>query len=70
MASGGGYKNPPILADEKSYDQWRNEISVWELATELKPDRQALAVTLSFKKSKRDCSRDRCIGPEQRRWDD
>ena len=53
MASGGGYRNTPILEDEKSYDQWRNEISVWQLVTELKPDKQALAVTLCLPRKAR-----------------
>ena len=54
MASGGGYKTLPILEDEKSYDQWRDEISVWQLVTELKPDKQALAVTLCLRRKERE----------------
>ena len=42
------------MEDEKSYDQWRNEISVWQLVTELKPDKQTLAVTLCLSRQTRE----------------
>ena len=45
MAERTNYKNPPILSDEKGY-VWRNEISMWQLVTDLDQKKQALAVTL------------------------
>ena len=46
MAEITNYKNPPILPDEKGYDVWRNEISMWQLVTDLDQKKQALAITL------------------------
>ena len=48
MAERTNYKSPPILSDEKGYDVWRNEISMWQLVTDLDQKKQALAVTLCF----------------------
>jgi transposase InsO family protein len=49
MASGNAsYKNPPIL-DISDYETWRNEIEMWILMTEVKAEKQALAVALSLK---------------------
>lgn len=45
MAS--GYKNPPKF-DEDTYDNWKNELEIWRLVTDLAPEKQALAVTLSL----------------------
>ena len=46
MAERTNYKNPLILSDEKGYDIWRNEISMWQLVIDLDQKKQALAVTL------------------------
>ena len=46
MAERTNYKSPPILSGEKGYDIWRNEISMWQLVTDLDQKKQALAVTL------------------------
>ena len=49
MAS-SNFKNPPGF-DPKTmtYEAWKNEVEVWKLVTELKPEKQALAVSLSLK---------------------
>ena len=46
MAS--NYKIPPTLGPETAYDSWKSEIAMWRLVTDLKPEKQALAVTLSL----------------------
>ena len=46
MAERTNYKNPPILSDEKGYDVRRNEVSIWQLVTDLDQKKKALAVTL------------------------
>lgn len=47
MAS--GFKNPPSFGDkETNYETWRNEIDIWCLVTEVKVEKQALAVALSL----------------------
>ena len=46
MAS-AGYKNPPRFSEE-DYEQWKNEIQVWKLVTDLEKKKQALAVTLTL----------------------
>lgn len=42
-----GYRNPPKF-DEEAYESWKNELSIWELVTDLDKKKQALAVTLSL----------------------
>lgn len=42
-----GYKNPPKF-DEGRYDEWKNELKIWDLVTDLQPEKKALAVTLSL----------------------
>ena len=46
MAEKTNYKNPPILSDKKGYDVWKNEISMWQLVTDVDQKKQALAVTV------------------------
>ena len=49
MASGNpNYKNPPSLDKEKSYCQWKNEVKMWNLVTELDKKKRALALALSL----------------------
>ena len=43
------FKNPPIFNQATmTYETWKNEIEVWKLVTDLKSDKQALAVSLSL----------------------
>ena len=37
------------MSDEKGYDIWRNEISMWQLVTDVDQKKQALAVTLCLR---------------------
>ena len=53
MSQGNSYKNPPRLKEEKDYDIWRNEISMWALLTDIDKKKQALAVVLSFEENSR-----------------
>ena len=49
MAS--GFKNPPCFGDcgGNSYEVWKTELEMWMLVTDIKEEKQALAVTLSLK---------------------
>lgn len=43
------FKNPPVFNQKSiTYETWKNEIAVWQLVTELKKEKQALAVSLSL----------------------
>ena len=48
MAS--GYKKPPSFGDgENSYEMWKQELEMWVLVTDMKKEKQAIAVVLSLK---------------------
>jgi len=49
----GNYKTLPQFDEKKSYENWKNEIEVWRLVTELE-EKQASAVALSLSGSARD----------------
>ena len=38
----------PIFGGDKSYDRWKQEIKAWQLATNIKKEKQAVSVALSF----------------------
>ena len=42
------YKTPPSLGPDTIYETWKNELEVWRLITDVKPEKQALAVTISL----------------------
>ena len=43
------FKNPPTFDPRlMTYETWKNEISVWRPVTELKAEKQALAVSLTL----------------------
>ncbi|VDI81921.1 Hypothetical predicted protein [Mytilus galloprovincialis] len=48
MATALSYKNPPSLTKEKSYQQWKNEVKMWQLVTELDKKKRGLALALSL----------------------
>ncbi|CAG2232753.1 unnamed protein product [Mytilus edulis] len=48
MATALSYKNPPSLTKEKSYQQWKNEVKMWQLVTELDIKKRGLALALSL----------------------
>ena len=41
------YKHPPQL-DEKDYTQWKNEVELWEMLTDMDKKKQGLAIALSL----------------------
>ncbi|VDI64595.1 Hypothetical predicted protein [Mytilus galloprovincialis] len=53
------FKNPPTF-DPRSmtYETWKNEISVWQLVTDLKVDKQALAGSLTLTGNAREVAMD------------
>ena len=48
MASNASYKNPPTLEKTKTYQQWKNEVKLWELVTDLELKKRGLALALSL----------------------
>ena len=56
MAERTNYTNPPILSDEKGYDLWRNEISMWKLVTDLDQKKQVLTVILCLSRRAREAA--------------
>ena len=54
-------RTPPILAGEESYLEWKDDIKVWELFTDLEKKKRGPAVYLSLHGSARDCVRDLTI---------
>ena len=49
------FRNPPIFDPKiNTYEFWKNELEVWKLVTDLKPEKQALAVSLSLQGTARD----------------
>lgn len=41
-------KNPPLLVDLDKYEQWKEDVEMWTEVTDLKPDKQALAIHLTL----------------------
>ena len=48
------YKAPPELNDEKSFKDWKKEIEIWQLATEVNKEKQAAMIFLSLKGKSRE----------------
>ena len=42
------FNTPPSLGPDTIYETWKNELEIWKLVTNVKPEKQALAVTLSL----------------------
>ena len=47
-------KAPPELTDEKTFKDWKKEIEIWQLATEVKKEKQAAMIFLSLKGKSRE----------------
>ena len=43
-----GYKNPPVLSETKSYQQWSKQLNVWQMITDFDKKKIALVVILSL----------------------
>ena len=48
MANSISYKNPPSLDKDKVYHQWKNEVTMWDLVTDLDKKKRGLALALSL----------------------
>ena len=42
------YNTPLSLGLDTIYETWKNELEVWKLVTDVQPEKQALAITLSL----------------------
>lgn len=49
------FKNPPVFG-EQTYEQWKSELKIWELMTEMDVTKRALAVILTLKGRARTCA--------------
>ena len=58
MASKKDLKTPPVLESEDSYSEWRHDLDIWELFTDLPAAKKGPAVYLSLSGRARDCVRD------------
>ena len=52
-----GLKMPPILQDEDSYLEWKEDLKVWELFTDLEKKKRGPAIYLTLSGHARDCVR-------------
>ena len=43
-----GYKNPPVLSETKSYQQWSKQLNIWQMTTDVDKKKIALVVILSL----------------------
>ena len=43
-----GYKNPPVLSETKSYQQWSKQLNIWQMLTDVDKKKIALVVILSL----------------------
>lgn len=51
-------KTPPVLVDETTYAEWKNDVQIWQLFTDLAKKKQGPAVYLSLTGHARECVRD------------
>ena len=51
-------KTPPILVDEAGYIEWKDDLKIWELYTDLDKKKMGPAVYLTLSGHARDCVRD------------
>ena len=58
MTSGHNCKTPPIWTDDKSFDNWANEIDLWLVLTDLKKEKRAPSIVLALQGRKRDVARE------------
>ena len=50
-------KNPPQLTDETNYEDWKNDLRIWQMFTEMEKKRQGPALYLSLTKTQQECCR-------------
>ena len=63
MASSKSFKSPPVLIDENDYSNWKQDMEIWQMFTELEKKKQGPAVYLNLEGKARECLRD--IKPEE-----
>ena len=51
-------KTPPILVDEAGYMEWKDDLKIWELYTDLDKKKRSPAVYLPLSGHARNCVRD------------
>lgn len=51
-------RTPPVLAGQESYMEWKEDLKVWELFTDLVVAKRGPAVYLTLTGNARDCVRD------------
>ena len=51
-------KTPPLLTDDVNYQDWRTDLEVWEMLTELGAKKKGPALYLSLEGKARDCLRE------------
>ncbi|CAC5376985.1 unnamed protein product [Mytilus coruscus] len=61
MATAPSYKSPPGLTKDKSYQQWKNEVKMWQLVTDLDKKKRGLALALSLQGKPREVALE--VGP-------
>ena len=48
------FKAPPVLTEQKNFKDWKKEVSIWKLATDVKKERQAAMIFLSLEGKSRE----------------
>ena len=54
MASSSSLKTPPLWEDGKSFENWKSEMELWALITEL--DKKKREPVVALRKKTRDCT--------------
>ena len=57
MAS-SALKNPPVLTDDSNYENWKTDLEVWEMLTDLNNTKKGPALYLSLQGKARECLRE------------
>ena len=52
------YKAPPELNDDKSFTDWKKEVEFWQIATDVKPEKQGAMIFLSLRGKSREAVRE------------
>ena len=48
MATGSGFKIPPIWTEEQTFSSWKNKVLLWSTVTSLEKTKQGVVVALSL----------------------
>ena len=58
MAASNSLKSPPVLKDEDDYTNWKQDLEIWQLYTDLDKKKQGPAVYLCLSGKAKECVRD------------